>query len=65
MLRFVEGIKKIYQQRRLDREKQWPPVRRDKLINLQLVETDKGCGFSGGKGDNSMKTPVHYGDLFN
>ena len=46
MLRFIEDIKKRYVQRILDREKQWPPVRRDKLINLQRVETDKGCGFS-------------------
>ena len=61
MLRFVEGIKKNYGKRILAREKQWPPVKRDKLINLQLVETDKGCGFSG---DKSKRTPVHYGDLF-
>ena len=64
MLKFVESIKKKYVERRLAREKQWPPVRRDKLINLQLVETDKGCGFSGGKGNKNKITPVDYGDLF-
>ena len=64
MLKFVEGIKKKYVERKLAREKQWPPVKRDKLINLQLVETDKGFGFSGAKRNNSKRTPVHFGGLF-
>lgn len=63
MLQFKESIKRKYIERRLSREKQWPPVRQNKLINLQLVETDKGSGFSGEEG-NTNKIPIHYSDLF-
>ena len=47
MLRFVESIKKKYMDRLLVREQQWPPARGEKLINLQLVQTDKNDVFSG------------------
>lgn len=63
MLRFTESIKKKYVERRLIREERWPPVRGNKLIDVQLVQMDKSDGFSGGKG-NSKRTPIHYRDLF-
>ena len=63
MLRFVESIKKKYVERQLFRDKRWPPTRQDKLIQLQLFDTDKLDGFTGEK-PNVKKTPIHYGDLF-
>ena len=63
MLRFVDSIKKKYVERQLNREKQWPPTRRDTMINLQLFETDKLDGFTGER-TNVKKTPIRYGDLF-
>ena len=67
---FVASIKKKYKERRLQNEKQWPPVRGDKLIKLQLVEADKTEGFRAGlpqhgdPEDKVKRTPILYGDLF-
>ena len=63
MLRFVASIKKKYLDRLLVREKQWPPVRGDKLINLQLVQTNNVDGFSGST-DGTERTPIDYHELF-
>ena len=66
----MRSIKKKYRERLLAREEQWPPVRGDKLINLQLVEADKNEGFRGdlpqqGTGGDKMKrTPILYDVLF-
>ena len=70
MLRFVDSIKTKYRERLLVREEQWPPVRGDKLINLQLVEADKAEGFRGGlpqlavKEHRVQRTPILYSELF-
>ena len=70
MERFVKSIKRKYTERLLVREKQWPPVSGDKLINLQLVEADKKEGFRGGLpqhgagGEVIKRTPIPYDDLF-
>ena len=70
MEKFVRSIKKKYRERLLVREEQWPPVIREKLINLQLVEADKREGFRGGLpqhgtgGDKSKRTPILYDDMF-
>ena len=67
---FVNSIKKTYKERQLSTEEQWPPVRGDKLINLQLVEADKTEGFRGGlpqhgAGDKKIKrSPILHYDLF-
>ena len=68
---FVEGIKEVYRERQLNTEEQWPPVRGDKLINLQLVEAAKEEGFRAGlpqhgaPNDNKVKhTLILHGDLF-
>ncbi len=45
---FVEGLQEAYRERQLNTEEQWPPVRGDKLINLQLVEAVKEEGFRAG-----------------
>ncbi len=66
----VEGIKEAYRERQLNTEEQWPPVRGDKLINLQLVEAAKEEGFKAGlpqhgtPGDTVKRTPILHGDLF-
>ena len=58
-----------YQERRINREKQWPPCHSDKLVRLELVEREKGEGYSantqrGRKGKAVKRTPLAYGDLF-
>ena len=66
----MTSIKKKYRERLLLREKQWPPIRGDRLINLQLVEADKTEGFRadlpqhGARDDKVKRTPILYGDLF-
>ena len=70
MEKFVKSIKKKYRERLLAREEQWPPVRGNKLINLQLIEADKNEGFRGGLpqhgtgGDKIKRTPILYDDMF-
>ena len=62
-------MKGKYQERRINREKQWPPCHLDKLVRLELVEREKGEGYSAntqrGREDEGIKrTPLAYGDLF-
>ena len=62
-------MKGKYQERRINREKQWPPCHSDKLVRLELVEREKGEGYSAnaqrGREDEGIKrTPLAYGDLF-
>ena len=67
---FVEGLKEAYRERQLSCEEQWPPVRGDRLIKLQLVEAEKKKGFRAGLSqhgapDDKVKhTPILHGDLF-
>ncbi len=49
---FVESLKEAYRYNRLRDQERWPPVRGERLINLQLVEANKIEGF-GGKTKNS------------
>ena len=70
MERFVASIRKKYRERLLNCEEQWPPVSVEKLVNLQLVETEKNEGFRAGlpqhgaNDDKVKRTPILYGDLF-
>ena len=62
-------MKRKYQERRINREKQWPPCHSDKLVRLEVVESEKGKGYSAntqrGREDEGIKrTPLAYGDLF-
>ena len=64
----ISVMKTKYQERR-DREEQWPPCHSDKLVRLELVEREKGEGYSAntqrGREDGGIKrTPLAYGDLF-
>ena len=43
---FATSIKQKYQERLINREKQWPPCHSDKLVKLELVEREKGEGYS-------------------
>ena len=69
MDKFATSIKKKYQERCINRERQWPPCHSDKLVRLELVERKEGEGFSAhtqrGRQDRAIKrTPLAYGDLF-
>ena len=62
-------MKGKYRERRINREKQWPPCHSDKLVRLELVEREKGEDYSAnaqrGREDEGIKrTPLAYGDLF-
>ena len=62
-------MKGKYRERRIIREKQCPPCHSDKLVRLELVETEKGESYSAntqrGREDEGIKrTPLAYGDLF-
>ena len=66
---FISDIKEMYHERRTNREKQWPPCHSDKLVRLEIVEREKGEGYSAstqrGREDKGVKrTPLAYGDLF-
>ena len=70
MEKFVASMKKKYRERLLNCEEQWPLVSVEKLVNLQLVETEKKEGFRAGlpqhgaKDDKVKRTPILHGDLF-
>ena len=70
MDRFLPSIKQKYKDRLINREKQWPPCHSNKLVRLELVEREKGKGYSGnrqrGSDDKTVikRTPLAYGDLF-
>ena len=65
--KFADSLKTKYRERLLHREKQFPPVRGNKLISLELVKTEKSEGFQGQQKPGSQKVkriPIHYSDLF-
>ena len=69
--RFISIMKGKYQERRINREKQWPPCHSDKLVRLELVERESGEGYSANtqrqrskKTKAIKRTPLAYGDLF-
>ena len=74
MDRLISNIQKRYQQRSdpLSREYQWPTRRADRLIQLKLVERDRGKLYFGNhqRGENSNSTitgeqrSLAYEDLF-
>ncbi|XP_064400852.1 NACHT, LRR and PYD domains-containing protein 3-like isoform X5 [Halichondria panicea] len=70
MDKFITSIRQKYIERLLNRQKQWPPVRGDKLVNLQLVEAEKEEGFRAGlpqhgaPDDKVKRTPILHGNLF-
>ena len=70
MEKFVASIRKKYRERLLNCEEQWPPVSVEKLVSLQLIETEKKEGFraglpqNGANDDKVKRTPILHGDLF-
>ena len=71
MDRFVASIKRKYQHRLINHEKQWPPCHSDKLIKLELVERSKEEYYSAihqkEMRENEIKQTLNflaYGDLF-
>ena len=66
--KFVARIKSKYIERRLNRERQWPPCKSEKLVRLELVEGEQRQGYSAsqtrGKGDKAIKrSPLAYSDI--
>ncbi len=67
---FIEGLKEAYREKQFNTEEQRPPVRGDKLIDLQLVEAEKEEGFRAGlpqpgaPDDKVKRTPILTGGLF-
>ena len=67
--KFGTSIKKKYQEKLINCEKQWPPCHSDKLVRLEIVEREKGEGYSantqrGRESEGVKRTPLAYGDLF-
>ena len=67
MKKFESSIRKKYKERLiLNREQQWPPCKSQNLIQLDLVDSERGQGYSGypqgGREDSC--TPLAYVDLF-
>ena len=66
----MESLKEAYTERQLSCEEQWPPVSVEKLVQLQLVETDKKEGFRAGlpqhgtPDDKVKPTPILHSDLY-
>ena len=67
MLKFITSIKRKYSERRINRQKQWPPRHGEKLVRLELVH-GKREGYSNQKGLDRDKvvrrTPIEYRDIF-
>ena len=69
MNKFVSSIKIKYKERRINIEENWLNCRSHKLVRLQLVQREKGEGYSGkvqrGQKHEAVKrSPLAYGDLF-
>ena len=67
--KFGTSVKKKYQERRINFEKQWPHCTSDKLARLEIVKREKVGGYSaktwrGRDCDGVKRTPIAYGDLF-
>ena len=67
--RYVSSIKRKYRERSINREKQWPPCKSDKLVRLELVEGAKGESFyarhmRGQEQKDIKRIPIKYVDLF-
>ena len=67
--KFGTSIIKKYQERRINCENQWPSRHSNKLVRLELVEREKGEGYSantqrGREDEGAKRTPLAYGDLF-
>ncbi len=68
--KFVTRIKQKYIERRLNRERQWPPCKSEKLVRLELVEGEQRQGYSAGqiRGRDCEaigRNPLAYPDILN
>ena len=66
--KFIARIRQKYRERRLGREKQWPPCKSVKLVRLELVEGEQWQGYSAGqtrgRGNKAVKrSPLAYSDI--
>ena len=69
MDQFCSNLKRKYQKRLMNHEKQWPPCRSNELIRLDVVEREKDVGcfasIQRDRQDDVRRTPIAYADLFN
>ena len=66
--KFVAKIRPKYNERRINREKQWPPCESKKLVRLELVEGEQRQGYSAsqtrGRGNKAIKrSPLAYSNI--
>ena len=66
--KFVAKIRPKYNERRINREKQWPPCVSKKLVRLELVEGEQRQGYSAGqtrgRSNKAVKrSPLAYSDI--
>ena len=68
--KFITRIKQKYKERRINREKQWPPCKSEKLVRLELVEGEQRQGYSAGQTrgrDDKLKavkrSPLAYSNI--
>ena len=67
---FIRSMKRKYKERRIHREKQWPPCPdlNRKLVRLELVERGKGevyfANTQRGRKDDGVERTLAYDDLF-
>ena len=69
--KFVRSVKLKYKERRLNREKQWPPCKSEKLVRLELVQSEgqstTQLAVTRGRDleeKGIKRTPLAYSNLF-
>ena len=68
MERFVDRIKQKYIERRVNRERQWPPCKSEKLVRIALVKGEQRQGYSAGQIRGRSyeavgRSPLAYSDI--
>ena len=66
--KFIARIKPKYKERRINREKQWPLCKSEKLVRLELVEGEQRQGYSAGQTRGRdytavKRSPLTYSDI--
>lgn len=67
MDKFVDSIKKKYIERKINKQRQWPPIQGDQLVELELVEEDKGQKYLAKDYDNKAtvkRAAITYSKIF-
>ena len=62
--KIVTGVRQMYQDQHINREKQWPPCHLNKVVRLELVEKEVDNTANQWSGQVVKRIPLAYGDLF-